>query len=240
MKKLLASAVLIPVISVSSAVYASNIPVRLNQSSTLLETPAVSNNGEILLPLHDIVYAAGERIHYDSENDFAYITKNGNDFACFYTVSPDKDCSFEQYQAKKVDGELYITPENYVKIFGGSVAWDKGDNIIDITEKDFRFGLDEIQLFRPAETIVKTDENGDVCLEIYEQYSETMPLNSGVCEYTKEVEEGRIPVISLLKTYYGIDYSITQAFKKRPTATIKLTRGNETYIYTIHFKECSD
>ena len=67
-----------------------------------------------------------------------------------------------------------------------------------------------------------------------------MQLNKGEGSYEKEVEEGRIPVVSILKTYYGIDYNITQGFKKRTVAKVKLTRGKETYIYTIHFKECSD
>lgn len=235
MKKLLFLAALLPALSATSAL-AADIPIRLNQSGSLLDRSAISESGQIYLPLHDIAYATGERIRYDSEKDIAYIPNS----ACFYINSPDSSVAYEQYRAKKFDGEFYITPESYVKIFGGSVAWDKENNIIDITEKDYRFGLDEIQLFRPAETVVKTDSDGNVYLEVCEQYSETMPISPDVTEYTKDVEEGRIPIVSLLKTYYGIDYSITQAFKKRPTATIKLTRGNKTYIYTIHFKECSD
>lgn len=235
MKKFLLLAAIIPIISIYT-ISAADIPIRLNRADTLPDTSAVSDNGQIYLPLHDLAYATGGRIHYDFENDIAYVS----DFACFCTEDDDTSSQYEKYPAKKFNGKFYITPENYVKIFGGSVTWDKENNLIDIIEKNYKFGLEEIQLFRPAETVVKTDANGNIYLEVCEEFSETMPISSGVTEYIKNVDEGRIPVVSLLKTYYGIDYSITQAFKQRPVATIRLMRGNETYIYTIHFKECSD
>lgn len=237
MKKFLISVALIPILAASA--YAEEVPVRLNQSEVLLEMSAVSENGKILLPLHDIAYATGERLRYSSDNETAYLTTNGIETACFYTNAPDKDFKLDQYSAKEIDGAIYITPESFVKIFGGSVAWDKKENIVDITEKNYHFGLEAIRLFRPAETLPVTDKSGNVTMEVYEAYSENMKLIEGIQEYTKEVTEGRIPVVSLDDTYYGIDYSITQAFKNRPAATITLVRGDETYVYTIHFKECA-
>ena len=224
----------------SSAASAKNVPVHINNSGAALENSAIEEGGKIYLPLHDIAYAAGDRIRYDSDTKAAYIVKNGDEYACFYTVSPDEDFDHDQFEAQFSDDKLYITPESYVKVFGGSVAWDKEANIIDITEKNYSLGLDEIQLFRPAETVVKTDENGNIYVEVCDEYSETMTLDRGVSEYTKTVEQGRIPIVSLLKTYYGIDYSISQAFKNKPTATITLKKGSETYVYTIHFKESND
>lgn len=240
MKKLLIPAVLVSVMAVSSVAEAKSIPIHINNSGSALENSAIENNGKIYLPLHDIAYAAGDRVRYDSEAKTAYIIKNGVDYACFCTGTDDTALGNDQYKAVLTGDKIYITPENYVRVFGGSVAWDKDSNVIDITEKNYRLGLDEIQLFRPAETIVKTDAAGNIYVEVCEEYSETMELSKGISEYTKDVEEGRIPIVSLLKTYYGIDYSITQAFKNKPTATITLKKDNETYVYTIHFKECSD
>lgn len=238
MKKRLMSAVLASALAISTAAGAKSIPVHINNSGAALENAAIEQDGRIYLPLHDIAYAAGDRLRYDSASQTAYVVKNGVDLACFYANSPDVSFDKDQFEALLSDGSLYITPENYVKVFGGSVAWDKDANVVDITEKNYRLGLDEVQLFRPAETVVKTDENGNIYVEVCEEYSETMELSKGAGEYTKEVEEGRIPIVTLLKTYYGIDYTITQAFKNKPTATITLEKDDETYVYTIHFKEC--
>lgn len=240
MKKLLLAAVASTLISTSMAVHAKDVSVKLNRSSELLDTPAISDGGKLLLPLHDLVYATGDRIRYDSQSNIAYLTKNGEDTVCFYASAPPSTSTVEQYPATLNNGTFYISSENYVKIFGGSVAWDKEENVINVTENNYRFSVNEVQLYRPSETIVKTNNDGETITLVYEEYSETLELKNGVTEYTKEVEEGRIPIVSLPNTYYGIEYTIKQAFKNRPTATITLNRDNETYVYTITFKECSE
>jgi len=238
MRKLLVSAILM--LSFATAVQGAELSVRINNADNFLEEKAVEENGILYLPLHEILNTNEDRLRYDSDCDAVFVVRDEKEIAVIYTDKVLEKDGIEQYKAKKIDGKFYITPENYIKIFGGSVSWDKSKKTVDITENKYNFGLEEVMLFRPAERILKTDENGNVYFEICEEYSEIFPLKNGAGVYTKKVEEGRIPVVSPVKTYYGIEYSVSQAFKMRPTATVKLTQGDKTYIYTINFEECAD
>ncbi|GEM_PF-3843010 len=224
-------------------VFAAAPGVLMNGTKVDMNHPAVVCDGKVFLPADDIFYAMGQRIRYDSRAGTATVTKDGEYSVCYTensTTVADGGCGkVMNAEACRINGVFYIPMESVPMVYGGSARWNEQANVVEIEQKGFRFGLDSIRLYRPEEVVPVEGGNG-VHTEILEEYAVDIPIDPGVTEYTQVVSKDRIPIVQVMKTYYGIDYKITQAYKKRPTATVTLRKDGEEYIYTIRFIEAEE
>lgn len=235
--RILISTCLALVLTVATAL-ASAPGVVMNGTKLEMDHPAVVRDQTVFLPADDVFYAMGERVQYDSRLGTAMVTKNGEYTVCYTenstTVTDGGQKQSMTAAACRIDGTFYVPMESIPLIFGGTAEWNPQTELVEIQQAGYRFGLDSIRLYRPEEMIPV--DNG-TRMEILEEYIVDIPIDPGVTEYTQVVSKDRIPVVQVMKTYYGIDYKITQAYKKRPTATITLSKDGEEYVYTIRFIE---
>ena len=214
--------------------------VLLNGTKVNMQHPAVVRDSHVFLPADDIFYAMGERVRYGSKAGTVTVTKNGEYSVCYTENSVMVTDGERQLSmgaaACRIDGVFYIPMESVSLIYGGTAVWDQQAGLVKIAQAGYCFGLESIRLYRPEEIVPVQDEGG-TRMELLEEYIVDIPIDPDVTEYTQVVSKDRIPVVQVMKTYYGIDYKITQAYKKRPTATVTLVKDGEEYIYTIRFIE---
>lgn len=221
-------------------VLASAPGVLLNGAKVDMQHPAVVRDGRVFLPVDDIFYVMGERVRYGSKAGTVTVTKNGEYSVCYtensMTVTDGETQLSMGAAACRIDGVFYIPMESVSLVYGGTAAWDEQAGIVKIEQAGYCFGLESIRLYRPEEIVPVQGESG-THMELLEEYIVDIPIDQGVTEYTQVVSKDRLPIVQVMKTYYGIDYKITQAYKKRPTATVSLVKDGEEYIYTIQFIE---
>ena len=224
--------IIIAVTTSAAVAFAQNIRVTINGAEVPLAHAPILYGGEVLLPMHDIFYALEERVQYYSKEGTATVSKDGAFSVCFREgssrITVDGVEKTLCAQALNREGVLYIPLDGVTAVVGGT-AYRDGETV-KIVEEGYQFGLEAVHLYRPEET----DSDSGVILEAY---SIDIPIDPSVFEYTQIVTKDRIPVVSVLKTYYGIDYKVTQAYKRRPTATITLSRDGTEYVYKINFLE---
>lgn len=224
--------ILLAVLLSSVVAFAQSLCVTINGAEATLEHAPLQQGGQVLLPLDDIFYALGGRVQYNSRAGAAAVTlDNGSsvwfkEHECSITVNGSKK-SLSTAPVKQ-DGVLYIPLDGVAAVAGCTARFDGAT--VAIVEAGYQFGLDAVRLYRPEEH----DTDTGVVLE---EYSIDIPIDPDVFEYTQVVTKDRIPVVSVLKEYYGIDYKVTQAYKKRPTAIITLERDGMEYVYKINFLE---
>ena len=231
-KQFLLIGVLFAMILSAPAAFARDIRVTVNGAEVPLGNAAVLRDGAAVLPMDDIFYALDQRVPYHSKEGTATVAKDGGNTVCFKedssSVTVNGATKSLSAPAVKQDGVLYIPADGVTAVIGGTAQWD--GETVEIEEEGYQFGLDAVHLYRPEER----DSTSGVILE---EYSIDIPIDPDVFEYTQVVTEDRIPVVSVLEKYYGIDYKITQAYKRRPTATITLSRDGTEYVYKINFLE---
>ena len=212
--------------------FAKDIPVMINGTEILLEHAPIVQDGQALLPMDELFYALGERVQYHSKEGTATVEKKAGGNVCFKEgsniVTIDGVTRSLSAPMVKQDGALYIPTDGITAVIGGTAQWN--GETVEIEEEGYQFGLDAVHLYRPEERDASTGT-------ILEEYSIDIPIDPDVFTYTQVVTKDRIPVVSVLKEYYGVDYKITQAYKRRPTATITLSRDGTEYVYKINFLE---